>query len=283
MNSRTNEALALAIEIHGAQFRKGTERTQKMVTPYITHLTAVAELVLRYGGDEEQMIAALLHDALEDGGEHWAVRIEAFGARVLSIVRACTDGVPDASGEKAPWKERKLAYIRHVREDAEPDALLVSASDKLHNLSCIRWDVDELGMRVFERFTAPPDETMWYYRALIEAFRARGVPSQLVERLNGEYANVEDALRRWKDGRRTTGISNAHLKKEREKIHENDSSRRPAADSDSDGGATVAGRSERTGGNAADRGGSAARGAAAAGSVGAHADGGRVRPSGVVV
>ena len=98
-----NAALALAIEIHGEQIRKGTQLTQKHPTPYISHLVAVSVLALRYGGEEEHAIAGLLHDALEDGGEEWAVRIEPFGERVMRIVRDCTDGVPDADGEKEPW------------------------------------------------------------------------------------------------------------------------------------------------------------------------------------
>jgi GTP pyrophosphokinase len=186
-----NAALALAIEIHGEQIRKGTQLTQKHPTPYISHLVAVSVLVLRYGGEEEHAIAGLLHDALEDGGEEWAVRIEPFGERVMRIVRDCTDGVPDADGEKEPWKPRKEKYIEHVRSEVGPDTLLVSAADKLHNLTSIRQDLEELGMSVFERFTATPDETMWYYRALIEAFRSRAVHPHLMRQLDVEVAAIE--------------------------------------------------------------------------------------------
>jgi len=185
-------ALALALEIHGAQIRKGTEELQQAATPYVSHLVAVSELVLRYGGDEEQAIAALLHDAVEDGGAEWEAVIGArFGDRVRRIVMDCTDGVPDAAGEKNPWRERKERYIAHL-STVGGDALLVSAADKLHNLSCIRLDFDEFGVAVFERFSVSPAETMWYYGALIEAFEARAVHPLLSARLRAEYDAIGD-------------------------------------------------------------------------------------------
>ena len=186
MNSRYDDALRLAHTIHAGQKRKGT------ATPYVTHLVAVSELVLRYGGDEEQAMAGLLHDAVEDGGAAWeGVIRERYGERVWRIVMDCTDGVPDASGDKGPWKQRKEMYLRHLVELVGPDTLLVSASDKLHNLASIRLDLEELGMAVFERFAASPDETMWYYRELVAAFRVRAVHPQLMRRLEAEYAAVE--------------------------------------------------------------------------------------------
>ena len=103
MITRFNQALALATEAHAGQIRKGTKNTQGFAVPYITHPVAVAALVVRYGGDEDQAIAALLHDVLEDGGPQWAEPIEAqFGVRVMAMVRSCTDGVPDATGKKPP-------------------------------------------------------------------------------------------------------------------------------------------------------------------------------------
>ena len=124
-------------------------------------------MVVRYGGDEDQAIAALLHDVLEDGGLQWAAPIrEQFGERVLAMVEACTDGVPDATGQKPPWKQRKVAYLAHLAE-ASNDALLVSACDKLHNLQSIVADVQEIGDKVFERFTASKEETLWYYGVLV--------------------------------------------------------------------------------------------------------------------
>lgn len=176
--SRFDKALALATVAHAGQVRKGTENALGFAVPYITHPVAVAALVVRYGGDEDQAIAGLLHDVLEDGGPQWADPILAdFGPRVLSMVEACTDGIPDATGQKPPWKQRKVAYIAHLAESND-DALLVSACDKLHNLQSIVADVKELGDVVFDRFTASKDETLWYYGELVATLAER-VPQPL--------------------------------------------------------------------------------------------------------
>ena len=126
------DAITYALDIHAAQLRKGAE------TPYIGHLLGVASLVLEHGGDEEQAMAAALHDAIEDCGAEQEVIIAArFGPRVATIVRGCTDAdtIP-----KPPWQARKDAYIAHL-EDASLDILIVSCADKLHNARAILTDL----------------------------------------------------------------------------------------------------------------------------------------------
>ncbi len=163
-------ALALAIEAHNGQKRKGTQ------IPYVAHPMAVAAIALEHGADEDQAIAALLHDAVEDGGAPYAERIrQQFGDRVAAIVDGCTDGVPDANGHKEDWKPRKLRYIAHL-EQASDDVMLVSGADKLHNARAIVSDLQRIGQVVFERFTAPRDETLWYYDELAKAHTRRGTP-----------------------------------------------------------------------------------------------------------
>jgi len=170
MTPRFNEALALAARAHLGQRRKGSG------IPYVTHPVAVAALVARHGGDEDQQIAALLHDVLEDGGPQFAAEIrQQFGARVLAIVEGCTDGVPDAAGQKPPWPERKRAYLQHLAE-APDDTLLVSACDKLSNALSIVEDLAEIGPAVFDRFTAGRDGTLWYYAELARIFTHRESP-----------------------------------------------------------------------------------------------------------
>jgi (p)ppGpp synthase/HD superfamily hydrolase len=168
MTPRYTQALNLAATAHEGQKRKGTP------IPYISHPVAVAALVASYGGDEDQQIAALLHDVLEDAGESWAPRIAEFGPRVLDIVRACTDGTPDATGGKAPWRERKEAYLAHLSSTPD-DALLVSACDKLHNIQAIAHDLANIGPAVFGRFNAGQDQVLWYYSQLANIFTARQV------------------------------------------------------------------------------------------------------------
>ena len=148
---------------------------------YISHLLAVTAIVLEYGGDEEQAIEAMLHDAIEDQGAHQEPAIAAqFGPRVARIVRGCTDAdtVP-----KPPWRDRKQAYLDHLAE-AEPDTLLVSAADKPHNARAICADLRRHGLAVFDRFKGGRDGTLWYYSELADRFSAQ-MPGPLAVELAG--------------------------------------------------------------------------------------------------
>jgi GTP pyrophosphokinase len=179
-------ALALAATLHRGQVRKGTS------IPYLAHLLGVAAIVWEHGGDEEQAIAGLLHDAVEDqGGAPTLETIQrGFGERVAGIVDACTDAdtVP-----KPPWRERKERYVAHIDQVRE-DALIVSMADKLHNVRAILADYLILGDGVWERFSAGKTEVLWYYRALVVAFRKR-TSSLLLDRLDAAVTELEDAVR----------------------------------------------------------------------------------------
>ena len=182
LSSRFEEALGLASNLHAGQMRKGTQ------IPYVAHLLGVAGIALDYGADEDEAIAALLHDAVEDqGGASTREVIRArFGERVATIVDGCTDTdvLP-----KPPWRERKEDYVAHVR-GASPSVRLVSAADKLHNARAILADYRVLGEALWDRFTGERDGTLWYYRALVEAFHAAG-PSPLVDELDRVVADLE--------------------------------------------------------------------------------------------
>jgi GTP pyrophosphokinase len=170
--TRLSQAAAYALAIHAHQSRKGA------AIPYISHLLSVAGLVLEHGGDEEQAIAGLLHDAVEDcGAEQEAIIAERFGPRVARIVNACTDA---ATTPKPSWRIRKEAYLRHL-EQANEDALLVSCCDKLHNARAILTDLRTHGQSVFDRFSAGRDGTLWYYNSLAETF-GRLLPNNPVSR-----------------------------------------------------------------------------------------------------
>lgn len=175
---RLAAALALAAEAHRGQVRKGT------AIPYIAHPMAVAALVLEFGGSEEQVIAALLHDAIEDGGTAFAARIGgAFGPAVLAMVEACSDGTAEGKAvattveaRRADWRLRKDRYLAHLQATpAGSPALLVSACDKLHNAHAVMEDLQHLGAGVFERFTGGRDGTLWYYTRVAEIFAGKGV------------------------------------------------------------------------------------------------------------
>jgi len=168
--SKLPNALALALEAHEGQVRKSTS------IPYISHPMAVASIALEFGATEDQAIAALLHDAIEDGGPEYADKIQAmFGDHVQNLVQGCTDGTPDPTGRKAPWLDRKTAYIAHLQE-ASDEVLLVSCADKLHNARAIVSDLINDGPSVFNRFSATPEQTLWYYRQLATIFTNRKTP-----------------------------------------------------------------------------------------------------------
>lgn len=186
LSERLDAALAYARRAHGEQLRKGTR------IPYIAHPLVVAGLVLAHGGDEDQAIAALLHDVIEDcapfddGVPHAEAIEREFGARVVAMVLACTDAsAGDKSTERghaspeqrlADWYARKRAYLAHLA-GARPDALLVSACDKLHNARAIRIDLERIGGALFDRFNAGRAGTLWYYRELADRFTALGSPA----------------------------------------------------------------------------------------------------------
>ena len=170
LTDRIAQALALAVKAHKGQYRKGT------TIPYISHPMAVAAIALEHGANEDQAMAALLHDAIEDGGVEYAKEIqEQFGDEVLAIVEGCTDGVPDASGYKGSWKMRKERYLAHL-QSASVDVILVSSSDKLHNARSIVEDQLKTGNEVFTRFSATKEQTLWYYSSLAEIFERKNSP-----------------------------------------------------------------------------------------------------------
>jgi (p)ppGpp synthase/HD superfamily hydrolase len=148
-------AVTMAVELHARQRRKGNN------VPYLSHLLAVAGLVLEYGGDEDQAIAALLHDGPEDqGGEATLARIrDRFGDRVATIVAACSDTFETP---KPDWRPRKEAYIAHL-DDVGREVGLVSLADKVHNARTIVADLRESGPVALDRFSGGRDGTLWYY------------------------------------------------------------------------------------------------------------------------
>ncbi len=163
LSHRFTEALIYATELHAHQTRKGSK------IPYISHLLGVASIALEYGAEEDEAIAALLHDAIEDQGG-LPIRAEIrlrFGERVTEIVDGCTD---TDTTPKPPWEERKKAYIARIA-DASPSVRLVSAADKLHNIRSILKDYRMQGNVLWDLFKGGKQGTLWYYRSLVTAFR----------------------------------------------------------------------------------------------------------------
>ncbi len=182
LSSRFADALSYAARLHADQQRKVSG------VPYVAHLLGVTAIALEYGADETEAIAALLHDAIEDQGGAAAREeiVRRFGEQVAAIVDECsdTDQTP-----KPPWRERKEAYIAHLRT-ASSSARLVSASDKLHNARSLLNDYRLRGESLWENFAGRRDGTLWYYRAVVDTLKQIDA-SPLVEELDRTVAYLE--------------------------------------------------------------------------------------------
>jgi (p)ppGpp synthase/HD superfamily hydrolase len=181
------EALTYAARLHRDQTRKATG------IPYVTHLLAVAAIVGENGGTEDEVVAALLHDAPEDqGGETRLAEIrERFGAEVADIVAGNSDTYQEP---KPPWRGRKERYVAHVAR-APHSVRLVSAADKVHNARSVLADLRRLGEDLWPRFNGGREGTLWYYRALVEAFRSAG-SNPVVEELDRVVGELERLARK---------------------------------------------------------------------------------------
>jgi (p)ppGpp synthase/HD superfamily hydrolase len=182
LTARFEEAFVFAARLHINQKRKTTQ------IPYISHLLSVAALVLEDGGDEDQAIAGLLHDAVEDqGGKATLEEIrKRFGERVAFIVESCSDAyeIP-----KPPWRERKEEYLAHLK-NAPADVRRVSLADKLHNARSILASLQKEGETVWDRFNGGQEGSLWYYRSLVQVFCQTG-SDFMTDELERTLAEIE--------------------------------------------------------------------------------------------
>lgn len=192
LGPRFQRAFAFAAEKHSGQARKAS------TIPYIAHLMGVASLVLEAEGDEDLVIAALLHDVVEDcGGIPMLKEVRRrFGNQVAKIVDGCTDAyvIP-----KPPWRERKENYISRLKKEPA-DPCLVSAADKLNNIRSIISDYRAIGESVWSRFSGGREGTLWYYRTLRDVFLERKP-----NRITRDYALAVNELELLTAGKPRTG------------------------------------------------------------------------------
>jgi (p)ppGpp synthase/HD superfamily hydrolase len=171
LTERFTSAVDYARHWH-TEFRKGTR------VPYMAHLLGVASLVMGEAGGrvpvtEDMVIAALLHDVVEDHGGMPRLREveQSFGANVARMVACLSDTFADDHDKKEGWEERKTAYLARLRNERD-DVLLISAADKLYNAKAILDDYRAIGDAVWDRFKRGADKQLWYFNELIAIFRA---------------------------------------------------------------------------------------------------------------
>lgn len=185
---RFQQALVYAAQLHASQMRKDSR------TPYIAHLLATTGLVLEYGGSEDEAIAALLHDALEDQPNDGLTRSEIetqFGVTVLEIVTACSD---TQSHPKPPWRARKEAFLATL-VSVSPSACLVIAADKLHNTRTLAREFREHGDSIWARFKGGREGTLWFSRAVLSALEKRAcLPPALLSELASAIAELDSLV-----------------------------------------------------------------------------------------
>jgi (p)ppGpp synthase/HD superfamily hydrolase len=182
LTTRFHQALQYAAELHAGQVRKVSGE------PYVSHLLGVASIALEYGADEDEAIAALLHDAIEDqGGVATGEEIgRRFGPAVKAIVEGCTDA---DTTPKPPWQERKEAFLGRL-EHAPASIRLVAAGDKLHNARSLLRDFRRWGDEIWRHFKGGREKTLWYYRAVVQALQKSGT-TPLVEELDRAVAELQ--------------------------------------------------------------------------------------------
>jgi len=187
LTRRFEDALIFAIHLHADQKRKSSG------VPYIAHLLAVASLVLESGGDEDLVIAALLHDAVEDqGGLATLLEIQRrFGERVARIVDGCSDA---SEQPKPPWRPRKEAHLERLHH-ADWDVRRVALADKLHNARSLLEDIRRDGVISLERFRGGRDGTLWYYQSAVALFQETD-PGPWADELGRVVAEIESLIDR---------------------------------------------------------------------------------------
>lgn len=203
--TRLSQAFALAQHLHEGQLRKvHKDEDQSLAVPYITHVTEVMSLMVQAHASEDQLIAGLLHDALEDqpqtasGADTATVIRKNFGRKVLAYVEHCSDALPAPGEAKPPWRERKEAHLRHMRAQArkDPRFLLVTLCDKISNARAIVDDVEHHGDIVWRRFNASPPEIAWYYGEMLQVIKdnRKRLPHSeaLVARLDKHVARLTE-------------------------------------------------------------------------------------------
>jgi len=180
MTNQIKKAEQVTIRAHANQYRKGSR------VPYYTHPFAVAQIVSKYTNEECIVVAALFHDILEDvPSEVYSEQQmrDEFGDLVVSIVKNVSENKRADDEQTKPWRARKEYYLHHLRILEDIPALIVSAADKIHNISCMLEDYSAFGNELWLRFNAPKADQLWNYQSILDILKDKDIPQGMKEQL----------------------------------------------------------------------------------------------------
>ncbi len=190
LTQKIQQAINLASRLHLGQVRKGDSGL-----PYISHPFSVAWILSNYTGDEDIVVAGILHDVLEDvKGYYYDDMVRDFGERVAQIVKGVSeDKDPNVeSDEKATWEERKSKYLANLKNDSD-EALMVCAADKIHNLQSMISAYQEKGDALWDNFNSPKEKKLWLYQEILRFMKGR-LNNPIVDELEEVYIQAEKSL-----------------------------------------------------------------------------------------
>lgn len=175
ISKKVNLALKVASKAHRDQMRKGTD------IPYISHPVAVAMIISKYTTDEDVIVAGILHDILEDVQPSFYsetdMRVD-FGDKMTEIVKDVSEDKVAGEPEK-PWIERKKGYLAHLNNLANVEPIIVSTADKIHNLTDMLDEYERVGDELWEKFNAPKDDELWFYKTFLEIIQKKAIPEEM--------------------------------------------------------------------------------------------------------
>lgn len=185
--SKIHKAIKKASVLHLGQRRKADG------TPFIMHPFSVALILSKYTDDEDIIVAALLHDVLEDVEAYTAEDLKRdFGLKITRIVEGISeDESPSKSSadRKASWLKRKESYLAKLRNDSF-EALMISCADKIHNLISMMEEYKEQGESMWKAFNAPQDKRLWFYGEVLAILKKR-LASEIVKELEKTYLEAK--------------------------------------------------------------------------------------------
>jgi (p)ppGpp synthase/HD superfamily hydrolase len=186
LTEKFEKALVYATQLHSLQFRK------QGGVPYISHLLSVAALVLEDGGNEDEAIAALLHDAVEDQGgmKTREVILEQFGENITAIVDGCTES---SFIDKLLWRDRKVCYLQQISQGSM-SVRRVALADKLHNARSTLSEIRERGEMIWGKFAGGKQGTLWFYHEFVEIYESDNFQSMWLRELKEVLSQLESDI-----------------------------------------------------------------------------------------